>query len=234
MMKFVAACVSATVICAMAPRALKAADPDGLCPRQNATIHGTYMSHGTGTVVGVGPVSAVGTITYDGHGNLTNPFTLSVNGAVSRITQTGSYTVNRDCTGTVVQGGAHYDFVVAPDASTVFWMETDAGTIVTGTAVRMKPTDAEDARIEVQSRRGRVTNGFESARPRIEVRIAIPARRLRKTWQLGIWHRESARDGAEDLGTLLTSVEVLGDHVDVEVAQLSQSWRLLRHRAPEA
>jgi hypothetical protein len=68
-----------------------------------------------------------------------------VNGAVSRITQTGSYTVNRDCTGTVVQGGAHYDFVVAPDASTVFWMETDAGTIVTGTAVRMKPTDAKDA-----------------------------------------------------------------------------------------
>jgi len=145
MMKFVAACVLATVICAMAPRALKAADPDGLCPSQNATLHGTYMSHGTGTVVGVGPVSAVGTITYDGHGSLTNPFTISVNGAVSRITQTGSYTVNRDCTGTVVQGGAHYDFVVAPDASTVFWMETDAGTIVTGTAVRMKPTDAEDA-----------------------------------------------------------------------------------------
>jgi hypothetical protein len=145
MMKFVAACVIATVMCAMAPRALKAADPDGLCPRQNATLLGTYMSHGTGTVVGVGPVSAVGTITYDGQGNLTNPFTISVNGAVSRMTQTGSYTVNRDCTGTVVQGGAHYDFVVAPDASTVFWMETDAGTIVTGTAVRMKPTDAEDA-----------------------------------------------------------------------------------------
>jgi hypothetical protein len=145
MMKFVSACVLATVICAMAPRALKAADQDGLCPRQNATPDGTYMSHGTGTVVGVGPVSAVGTITYDGHGNLTNPFTISVNGAVSRITQTSSYTVNRDCTGTVVQGGAHYDFVVAPDASTVFWMETDAGTIVTGTAVRMKPRDAEDA-----------------------------------------------------------------------------------------
>jgi hypothetical protein len=103
------------------------------------------MSHGTGTVVGVGPVSAVGTITYDGHGSLVNPFTISVNGTVSRLTQTGSYTVNRDCTGTVVQGGAHYDFVVAPDASTLFWMETDGGTIVTGTAVRMKPTDAEDA-----------------------------------------------------------------------------------------
>jgi hypothetical protein len=145
MMKFVIACVLATITFAAAPRTLKAADPDALCPRQNATLVGTYMSHGTGTVVGVGPVSAVGTITYDGHGNLINPFTISVNGAVSALTQTGSYTVNRDCTGTVVQGGAHYDFVVAPDASTVFWIETDAGTIVTGTAVRMKPTDAERA-----------------------------------------------------------------------------------------
>jgi hypothetical protein len=144
-MKLLATFAVAAMVLAIAPQTLKAADPDGLCPRENATLHGTYMSHGTGTVVGVGPVSAVGTITYDGQGNLTNPFTISVNGAVSRITQTGSYTVNHDCTGTVVQGGAHYDFVVAPDASTVFWMETDAGTIVTGTAVRMKPTDAEDA-----------------------------------------------------------------------------------------
>jgi hypothetical protein len=143
MTKFVTACALATITFAAAPRTLKAADPDALCPRQDATLVGTYMSHGTGTVVGVGPVSAVGTITYDGHGNLVNPFTISVNGTVSTLTQTGSYTVNRDCTGTVVQGGAHYDFVVAPDASTVFWIETDTGTIVTGTAVRMKPADDE-------------------------------------------------------------------------------------------
>jgi hypothetical protein len=145
MTKILASCALAAMAFALAPQALKASDTEGQCPRQNATLLGTYMSHGTGTVVGVGPVSAVGTITYDGRGNLINPFTISVNGAVSRMTQTGSYTVNRDCTGTVVQGGAHYDFVVAPDASTVFWMETDAGTIVSGTAVRMKPTDTEDA-----------------------------------------------------------------------------------------
>jgi len=101
------------------------------------------MSHGTGTVVGVGPVAAVGTITYDGEGHLVNPFTLSVNGSVSTFTQTGTYSVNRDCTGTVVQAGAHYNFVVAPDGSTVFWIETDAGTILSGTAVRMKPMDFE-------------------------------------------------------------------------------------------
>ena len=142
-MKFVVACALATMTFATAPRTLKAADPSALCPRQNATLLGTYMSHGTGTVVGVGPVAAVGTITYDGEGHLVNPFTLSVNGSVSTFTQTGTYSVNRDCTGTVVQAGAHYNFVVAPDGSTVFWIETDAGTILSGNAVRMKPTDTE-------------------------------------------------------------------------------------------
>src|SRR5260370_19411208 len=126
MMKFVIACVLATIPFAAAPRADKTADPDALCPRKNAVLVGTYMSHGTGTVVGVGPVSAGGTITYDGHGNLINPFTISGNGTVSTLTQTGSYTVNRDCTGTVVQGGTHYDFMVAPHATTVFWIESDA------------------------------------------------------------------------------------------------------------
>jgi hypothetical protein len=136
---------------ATVPQALKAADPEPLCPRLNATLVGTYMSHGTGTVVGVGPVAAVGTITYDGEGKLVNPFTLSVNGSVARYSQTGTYTVKSDCTGTVVQAGAHYDFVVSPDASTVFWMETDPGTIITGTASRMKPTDAEQAQVHPSS-----------------------------------------------------------------------------------
>jgi hypothetical protein len=93
--------------------------------------------------VGVGPVAAVGTITYDGQGKLVNPFTLSANGSVFTFTQTGTYNVNLDCTGKVEQAGSHYNFVVAPDGSSVFWIETDPGTIVSGSAVRMKPTDAE-------------------------------------------------------------------------------------------
>jgi len=142
MTKLLAAFALVAISSAVAPQALRAAEAQ--CPLQNATLRGTYMSHGTGTVVGLGPVAAVGTIIYDGDGNLINPFTISLDGTISRMTQTGSYTVNRDCTGTVVQGGAHYDIVVAPDASTVFWMETDPYTVVTGTAVRMKATDGED------------------------------------------------------------------------------------------
>jgi hypothetical protein len=125
---------------ALTPQALKAADADGQCPLQNATLRGTYMVTGGGTIVGVGPASAVGTITYDGKGNSVNTFTVSVNGAISRgVTVTGPYTVNRDCTGTLAQSdGTNYDFVVAPDGSTVFWIETDTGTVLSGTEVRFK------------------------------------------------------------------------------------------------
>src|ERR1700674_5630583 len=99
---------------ALAPQALSAAEAQ--CPLQNATLRGTYMVHGTGTIIGVGPVSAVGVITYDGRGNSVNTFTVSVNGAILRaVTVTGPYNVNSDCTGTLAQSdGSNYDFVVAP------------------------------------------------------------------------------------------------------------------------
>ena len=53
---------------AAAPQALKAAD-DGLCPLGNATIRGTHMTQGTGSIVGVGPIAVVGVMTYDGTGS---------------------------------------------------------------------------------------------------------------------------------------------------------------------
>jgi len=57
---------------------------------------------------------------------------------------TGTYTVNPDCTGSHAESdGSHYDYVVAPDGNTVTWIKTDAGAVVGGTEVRLKPTDAE-------------------------------------------------------------------------------------------
>jgi hypothetical protein len=102
MTKLLVSCVLAAMTFAAAPQALKAADTDGQCPLQNATLRGTYMVTGGGTIVGFGPVSAVGTITYDGKGNGVNTFTASGNGTIFRgVTLTGPYTVNRDCTGTL-------------------------------------------------------------------------------------------------------------------------------------
>jgi len=119
------------------PQALNAAE--ALCPLQNATLRGTYLSHGTGIIVGVGPISAVGTATYDGNGNTTNTFTASLNGTIDKgVTVTGTYTVNPDCTGSLAQNGSHYEFVVAPDGSTVFWIATDTGLVFSGSQVRMR------------------------------------------------------------------------------------------------
>jgi hypothetical protein len=70
---------------------------------------------------------------------MVNPFTASVNGAIfGGVTQTGSYTVNSDCTGSVTQAGAHYNFVVTPDGSTFSSIEADPGTVFSGTAHRLR------------------------------------------------------------------------------------------------
>src|SRR5271167_1671585 len=50
----------------LTPQALKAGDADALCPLGNATLRGTYMLRGEGTIVGVGPATVVGWLTYDG------------------------------------------------------------------------------------------------------------------------------------------------------------------------
>jgi hypothetical protein len=123
---------------ALAPQSLKAAEP--LCPLLNATKHGTYVVYGTGTVVGVGPAVALGEITYDGHGNAIATFTLNLNGNVQTHTDVPStYTINSDCTGTTLEAGAHYSFVTSPDGNRTTWLETDAGTVVSGTEVLLRP-----------------------------------------------------------------------------------------------
>jgi hypothetical protein len=142
MTKLLVSCALAALTFAVAPQALKAAE--ALCPLQNATLRGTYLSHGTGTIVNVGPIAAAGTATYDGNGNTSNTFTASVNGTIEKgVTVTGTYTVNPDCIGSLAASGAHYDFVVAPDGNTVFWIATDTGLVFSGSQVRMRSDERQ-------------------------------------------------------------------------------------------
>jgi hypothetical protein len=148
MTRFFASFALAAAAFASVPQALKAASP--LCPLLDATKQGTYVVYGTGTIVGVGPAVAVGEITYDGHGNTLATFTLNVNGNVQTHTDVpGTYTIHSDCAGTSLEAGAHYSFVVSPDGNTTTWMETDPGTVVSGTEVRLKPV--EDATAQEQT-----------------------------------------------------------------------------------
>jgi len=75
----------------------------------NATLNTKYALTDTGffsphrPVIGPeSPVAAVGVVTFDGNGNASFNFTLSLNGAIfTSQSDTGTYTVNSDCTGSI-------------------------------------------------------------------------------------------------------------------------------------
>lgn len=64
-----------------------------------ARAAGTYGTSDSGTVVGIGPRAADALLTLDTTGNIGGPVTASLNGSVTHSTLSGTYTVNRDCTG---------------------------------------------------------------------------------------------------------------------------------------
>ena len=154
MKNLLVACTLSVMTFAVAPQALRAAGAQ--CPLGNGTKHGTYVVYGTGTVVGLGPLAAVGEITYDGRGNSTATYTASVNGTIHKdVTVTGTYTVNPDCTGSHSESdGSHYNFVVQPDGSMATWISTDAGTVLTGTEVRLRPAEWTEAGARVNPKNG--------------------------------------------------------------------------------
>jgi len=71
----------------------------------NATLHGNYSLHATGTVIGVGDFAAVGRFSFDGNGNLTGKLFVRVAGNnVEPPEFTGTYSVGPDCTVTDTWG----------------------------------------------------------------------------------------------------------------------------------
>jgi len=137
--KLLGACALAAMTVALASLTASAAD-DARCPRLNATLHGTYVVSGSGTIAGVGQVAALGEHTWDGQGNTVATNTISANGNILNVTVTGTYTVNADCTASLAESdGTHYKFVVAPDGNTASWIEIDPGTVLSGTEVRLRP-----------------------------------------------------------------------------------------------
>jgi hypothetical protein len=71
----------------------------------NATLHGHYSLHATGTVIDVGDFAAVGRFTFDGNGNLTGKLFVRVAGNnVEPPEFTGTYSVGSDCTVTDTWG----------------------------------------------------------------------------------------------------------------------------------
>lgn len=90
----------------------------------SANLSGGYGYSVNGTTANAEQYSLVGRFVADGKGGVTGVSIQSVNGAISRPTFTGTYTVNADCTGTANLtfndgGTAPLDFIIVDDGKSV-------------------------------------------------------------------------------------------------------------------
>lgn len=110
-------------------------------------LDGSFGITTTGSIVAfgpVGPVAEVGVIKFDGAGSVSQTTTLSLNGNIlpNRSSISGSYQVNRDCTGDLslvlpVPGGtitSSSNFVIVDHGKEIRLVNTGAGRVLLGNA----------------------------------------------------------------------------------------------------
>jgi hypothetical protein len=112
----------------------------------NATLNGTYaFSTISWSISGSAavPVSLAGFDTFNGKGTSTGVITVVVNGVVvsNNTPDTSTYTVNADCTGTIVYNTAgslgHFNLYVSPSGNQVIVIQTDTGSVSTEVETRV-------------------------------------------------------------------------------------------------
>jgi hypothetical protein len=102
----------------------------------NNSLKGTYGASCEGTIVGAGPVAVVGVLTADGDGSISGVETLSVNGEITTgVTFTGTYTVNADCTGSIVTttpdgSVTDHDFVIDDNKKEIRIIVAETGRVI--------------------------------------------------------------------------------------------------------
>jgi len=113
----------------------------------NFTLRGSYSQIGSGVITAppdqAGPFANVGTLIFDGNGGLTG--TAVVNGSSALATETGTYTVNSDCTGTYTVQIAPFGitsnafFAIDTNGDELEIIVTDPGTAITCVAKKLYP-----------------------------------------------------------------------------------------------
>jgi len=94
----------------------------------NATLHGSYGLHATGTIIGVGDFAAVGRFTFDGNGNLTAKLFVRVAGNNIQPPQfTGTYSVSPDCIVSDSWGGSTHVSVIVDQGKGYFILNNTLG-----------------------------------------------------------------------------------------------------------
>ena len=109
-----------------------------------ATLRGSFGYTATGTLLPAaapppfaGPFGEVGRQTFDGKGHTEATATASANGNINQLTIAGTYTVNPDCTGSMVVSvsplgiTSHVNFVIDDDGAELRVISTDPGTVET-------------------------------------------------------------------------------------------------------
>jgi hypothetical protein len=115
----------------------------------NATLRGSYAQIGSGVVTAppdqAGPFANVGTLIFDGNGGLTGTVVASSNGSSAQATETGTYTVNSDCTGTYTVQIAPFGitsqafFAIDTNGDELEIIVTDPGSVITCVAKKLFP-----------------------------------------------------------------------------------------------
>jgi hypothetical protein len=103
------------------------------------TLRGTYVfaARGFNIVAGVAqPKAIVEVIEFNGDGTLSVlAATLSVNGIIVRPPpEIGTYTVENDCSGTILFGGPSFDIFISSGADDISLIQTNPNTVFQGTA----------------------------------------------------------------------------------------------------
>ena len=110
------------------------------------TLRGVYQFHASGynIVNGVAlPKAIIETIVFDGDGNVSTPaVSVSINGTILQPPQgaPGTYTVDADCTGTLVfadAAGNKFDLQIRPNGNSINMLQTNSNTVMQGTAERV-------------------------------------------------------------------------------------------------
>ena len=104
------------------------------------TIHGQILNPDGSTLL----VDGLAKTTFDGKGNLTQLDAVAINGnmAPGWASNTGTYSVNSDCTGTFTvtngsQAPVHLQMIIAQSGNTIHDVVTDPGIATTAEAERV-------------------------------------------------------------------------------------------------
>ena len=126
----------------------RADDAEARLSCSNATLTGTYDFARTIWSISANdlatPVALAGFDTFDGDGTGTGVITINSNGVVvaDNETSTATYSINTDCTGTVVFNDAdgsivHFNIYLSPSGNQIRFIATEPGSVIASTDTRV-------------------------------------------------------------------------------------------------